>query len=183
MKRSQKSILTVVGSVGAVVLLSASTAFACLNQKGSITLTPSGGTAGTTVTGTGSGMNWCAWPATAASVAAGGSVTVAVASGACSGASSTKLSQGTYEVRLNSDTGSPSWRFVSNAWQFQSNTGCWKVQDAGSPLDTTYSVSSTGSGSESVTIPSGSSVSDPNEAAGLCVGNGTDGIFAPLKIT
>lgn len=180
------------GAAAAVVLLAASPAFACLTQKGQLTLTPSGGSS-YTVTGDAynGDMKWCSWPTSAPSIAKGGSVRVQVASGSCPFASSSQLSNGTYTIRLNSNTTSPQWKLVSGSWQFQSGTGCWASTPPPSgtiDLDTSYSVSS-GSGDETVTIPNNSTVNvsdvgPPAEAAGLCVGNlNSSGIFGPLKIT
>ena len=139
-------------------------------------------------------MAWCAWPTSAPSIAKGGSVRVQVASADCNGLTAhlgNGSSNTTYTIRLNSSTTKPQWKLVSGSWQFQSGTGCW----ASNPppqgtidIDTSYTVSGTGAGDETVTIPNNSTVnvSDANEAAGLCVGGsslGSQGIFGPLIIT
>lgn len=180
------------GSVATVVLLAASPAFACLTQKGQLTLTPSGGSAFTVKGDSTASMTWCSWPTSVPSIAKGGQVRVQVASATC-GSTTSHLGVGggntTYTIRLNSSTGSPQWKKVGTQWQFQSGTGCWASDPppAGTiTIDSTYTVGSTGSGDETITIPNDSTVnvSDTDEAAGLCVGNvNSSGIFGPLRIT
>lgn len=183
------------GAAAAVVLLAASPAFACLTQKGNLTLTPSGGSSFTVKGDSSSEMAWCPNPTSAPSIAKGGQVRVQVASATCN-STTTHLGNGTsgnttYKIRLNSSTTSPQWVLSGGTWTFQSGTGCFASNPPPTgtiDLDTTYSVSSTGTGDETVTIPNDATVnvSDTNEAAGLCVGGsslGSQGIFGPLRIT
>ena len=167
----------------AAFLASGSVAFACLTQKGQLVIDPVSGTTGSTVVGDGSGdMRWCSWPATASTASQSEVVNVAVAPATCK-LTSYQLAGSSYEVRLNDSTTSPSWSYdtTTSTWKFNANTGCFLASTNSHKLGS-FTVTN-GSGNRDVTIPSTAKDSGTNSAAGLCVGNGTDGIFGPLKIT
>ena len=168
------------GTAGAAIVLTASAAFACLTTKGSLTI--SGATTGATVIGKNTQMGFCSNPTSAASQARGSNITVTVAKATC-GTTTQLPAKNTYQVRLNSSTSNPQWLWNGSAWVFQTGTGCWAGGVTYQTLTTSYSVNSNGDGSASLTVPSDANVSEPNEAAGVCVGDGTNGIFAPLRIT
>ena len=176
-------------SAAAAFLATGSIAYACLDQLGDIQLTPATGTQGSLVIGNQTGHGWCSDPTVAATAAQSESVSVAVSPAQC-GRRSGQLPNDTYQVRLQHSNSQPQWVWnsVDNDWEFQANTGCFLVSST--TLRSDFGVSS-GSGTTSVTVPSTALDSDPNEAAGLCVGlpssSGTagagKGIFAPLRIT
>ena len=173
----------------AAFLATGSVAYACLTQKGDLLLDPASGTTGSLVIGNQVGHGWCSWPTVAATAAQSESVNVAVSPAQC-GVDSGQLPTDTYQIRIQHDNNNPQWAWSGTNWQFRADTGCFRTGVTATTLTSSFSVTS-GSGNMNVTVPSGASDSDANEAAGICVGlpsnSGTAGaglgIFGPLDIT
>lgn len=193
---SRKAVVTGFG-VTTVFVFTAVAAFACVPFKGTLTVTGVGGGNSVTVVGdggTGGSHKYCDPNEPTSAVTAGDNdvITVAVAQ---STECVSKLGQSTTEkVILNNattDAASP-YSWDGSKWVFRTGTGCFtSPAPAGNiTLDTAFTVSSTGSGSGTYTLPATLNRVDPTSptsyASALCVGHGGsggEGIFAPVRVT
>jgi hypothetical protein len=173
-----------IGITAAAFVGASSVAFACLTTKGQITLTTKNGV-GDTVKGTGVMHGFCYDPTVEATAISGGTVKVEVAPTTCGGGQ--LVDRTTWEVRLGDDTASAGanaqWRKTGGVWVWQNGKGCWSGVTSYKVLTTTFTVSG-GSGSGTYKIPTNAGVyTSTTSAAGICIGDGTNGNFAPLRIT
>lgn len=196
-------------ATAAVALAAASTAYACVVLKGDAKLTgavqnsnPNGNTV---MTGLGSGHGYCTGrsPVYAAAGGVGTSVTFDYAPGtACNTDGSNKLSAGDYDVRLRNTTAGYTGA-DGTGWTQTLNSGCFVTANAGPKnMDLgNLTVSSTGSGSGTWSIPSLDDNGDPltqnsaTDASVFCVGKfgagtppaaptgSSDGFLAPFRVT
>jgi hypothetical protein len=182
--------ITVVG----VVLAVASVAYACVPQRGDLVVTAPGQNSNL-ITGDGSGdsLQWCSGrePTQEAAAGAGDEITVDVDPATACTSSTNQLKDGTNQIWVHHPLG--------GAFTFDSTAGHWKVKvGEGCFFDgKTQGVQqdeitvTNGSGLESFPLQlgnEGGGVSDPGEAAALCIGDpqnapDTVGIFSPLEVT
>lgn len=182
MKLSRKHIVGALAS-GAAVLALASAAFACVNFKGDLTVT--GDTSGNKVTGNEGSMTYCVGPTTAGTSAYNHSITVTVAAATSCISATNKLTSGNNSVIINNastDAAVP-FTYDGTKWNFVNGTGCFASPPGDITLTTSFNVDALGGHSQSFTLPHLNRVDPTNKASALCVGDGTNGIFAPLRIT
>lgn len=181
-------------TTAAVVMVVASTAFACVTFMGSMTV--DGHDGDTTVVGTGNSHAYCSTgrPTTAAAGHLADSITATVSPGTCAdpGAlASHKLPRGSYEVRYNNAN---SYTFDGTFWVMTAGTGCFRAANAATTTTIgSFNVDKNGNGSWTGTLgdPAGTDYfPGPLNAANFCVGDpqgpvgdgGFPGMLAPYRL-
>ncbi len=189
--RKTRKRFVFVAAVLAGVLGFSSVAFACITQKGKLTVT--GATAGDTVIGNGTDMGWCQKATNAARQTPGNDVTYTIRPGASGDCSTSSLADGTgYEVRVYHPTESEGYAYIKDSttglWEFQDGTGCYKTSPArGTRQGSTFSITN-GAADVTRTLDVGGLTHEngTNNAALVCVAKATNptagGIFSPLRV-
>jgi hypothetical protein len=183
-------------AVAAVVGAFASTAYACVALKGKATVTGSVRASNQMI---GSGAHdYCPGgePVVAAAGPAGSTVSASFAP-STTGNCQASLQGGTYDVRLyNTNTGYEGADGVR--WVQRPLSGCFVVGASSVPINYylgSLTISSTGSGNGSWTVPSTATSNGPTDASTFCVGRrsgaannqpatgGSDGFLAPFRVS
>lgn len=188
MRRRKRKMFGSGLAAAAVVLVVASTAYACVQFKGTATVT---GTVRVSNLMRGSGVHgYCTGGGPVTAAAGPTSSTVSASFARSTTGCVNQLSQGTYDVKLRNTTAGFTGT-DGTGWTMGADMGCFSGVSGGTiyPLGT-MSVGSTGSGSGSWTVPSGASSNGVNDASVFCVGNQTlngdgtkDGFLAPFRVS
>jgi len=170
-------------AAAATVLIVASTAYACVNIKGTATVT---GSVRSSNVMTGSGAHgYCAGgdPVTAAAGPASSSASASFA--ASTGSCASKLPTGTYDVKLRNITAG--YAGADGAiWKLTEGTGCFSGLPGGTISSLgTMSIGTSGSGSVNWTVPAGALPNGPTDASVFCVKDQAsfDGFLAPFRVS
>lgn len=189
-------------AAAAMVLVVASTAYACVIQKGDATVT---GTVRTSNLMTGDGVSngppaYCAGrgPVTSAAGPASSAISASFAAAtACNSGGTNFLSNGTYDVRLRNTTAGYTGA-DGTGWTQTAGSGCFAPANVGGAnnflLGTMSITSGNGTASFSGTVPSGATTTNSaTDASIFCVGKqgtggaaptiNSDGFLAPFRVS
>jgi hypothetical protein len=182
--------ITVVG----VVLAVASVAYACVPQRGDLVVTAPGQNSNL-ITGDGSGdsLQWCSGrePTLQAQAGAGDEITVDVDPATACTSSTNQLKEGINEIWVHHPAdGAFTYDPTAGHWKVKVGEGCF-YQGSTQGVQQGEMTVTNGSGLESFNLNLAGQeegVSDPGEAAALCIGDpknapDTVGIFSPLEVT
>lgn len=185
MRMSRKAMHSVM-IVGITLMVASGAAYACVAFKGKMTVTAP--TSGNAVTGNEGQHTYCTLgnPVTSSKAGRGDVVTIDVAAATLCSSSTNQLTTGINKVIINNATtdAGDTFSYDGVQWNFVNGNGCFANPPGNITLGN-LTVSSTGSGSASFTLPAMNRVDPSTYASGLCVGSSVTsiGIIAPLQVT
>lgn len=179
-------------AAAAVMLVLASTAYACVLAKGTATVTGSV-RASNTMTGSGTSHAYCTGGGPTTSAAGPASSTVSASFAASTTGCVYQLSQGTYDVKLRNTPAAPATPngykgSDGSSWTLGASMGCFSGATGGTMYTLsppTMTVNASGTGSGSWTVPSGATSNGTTDASVFCVKNqaNSDGFLAPFRVS
>lgn len=159
-----------------VIMVAASTAYACVYYYGELTVDGSVQDSSLMIADEGQ-HGYCSGEEPTAAAVGPASSTVSATfdpASSCNSSGTNELPDGDYDIKLRNTT-SGFTQSGSAPWSLQSGAGCWSGSTTGTVTWLGDVTITSGSGSGSWTIPSGAGTNGTSDASVFCVGKQTSG--------